>query len=294
MNLQKYNLTQDQIQYFIDHTAGYQPYIIDNTKQVVGRGAWPPPSPEYKWFYEQKAKSNATQIKHWGVGSHMVIDQTKVDQNTWDLMIAHNNSLRTMFNDFVKLAVDITPNPDLAIEIGCNDGGLLLSALENGCKRAIGYDFEPNHANIFKLLTEVTNYDISFANQGYNSLTHTMEQCESADLVIANAVMCHLSDPLHFIKFLSTITKKTLLLSCGVHRSPSGEMNINFHGKPKLYGYSEFPDVFTHHTTISYDLFVYSLKECGFKDIYEIECLESYPSSDWYYGQHKMGFVITK
>jgi 2-polyprenyl-3-methyl-5-hydroxy-6-metoxy-1,4-benzoquinol methylase len=294
MNLQKYNLTEDQIQNFIDHTAGYQPYILNDNLQVAGRGAWPPSTPEYKWFYDQKAKSNATQIKHWGVGSHMILDRTKVDAHTWDLMIAHNNSLRSMFNDFIKSAVDLTTDPELVIEIGCNDGGLLLTALEHGCKKAIGYDLEPNHAGVFKLLAEATKQDISFVNQGYNSLTHTMDQCEVADIVIANAVLPHLSDPLYFIKHLSTVTKKTLLISCGVHQAPKGEMNINFHGTPKVYGHSTFPDVFTHHTTISYDLFTYALKECGFKEIYEINHNNSYPNANWYYGQHNMGFIATK
>lgn len=293
MDLQKYNLTEEQKQFFINHTAGYQPFIIDEFREVVGRGAWPPPSPEYQWFYTQKAKSNATQVRHWGEGRHMVIDKNIVDSTTWNLMINHNQSLRSMFNDFVSLAIDNVSNPDLVVEIGCNDGGLLLYSLEKGCKRAIGYDFEPNHGKVFDLLKDVTNHNIQFINEGYDSLKHTMN-CEAADVVIANAVMCHLSDPLYFLKFLSTITKKILLISCGVHKASNGEMTINFHGRPKNYGYSEFPDVFTHHTTISYDLFIYSLKECGFNEIYEIDHNSSYPSKEWYYNQNNMGFIVTK
>lgn len=293
MDLRKYNLTEDQKSKFINATAGYQPFIIDNDKQVVGRGAWPPPTIENQWFYTQKAKSNATQTKHWGEGHYMVIDRNIVDNNTWNLMIKHNESLRCMFEDFITLVVDNTENPETVIEIGCNDGGLLLYALEKGCKHAIGYDFEPNHKNIFDLLKDVTNLDINYIHEGYNSLTHTMN-CEPADIVIANAVMCHLSDPLYFIKYLSSITKKSLLISCGVHRSTNGEMTINFHGRPKHYGSSEFPDVFTHHTTISYDLFTYSLKECGFNQIFEIDHDSRYPGKEWYYGQNNMGFIALK
>jgi hypothetical protein len=72
MDLRKYNLSATDIQYFIDNTAGYQPYIIDEQRQVAGRGAWPPPTPQYKWFYDQKAKSNESQVRHWGPGHHMV------------------------------------------------------------------------------------------------------------------------------------------------------------------------------------------------------------------------------
>ena len=294
MDLRKYNLTEDQKQYFIDHTAGYQPIIIDDNRQVVGRGAWPPPTPEYEWFYTQKAKSNATQTKHWGEGHHMVIDRNNIDSHIWNLMIPHNESLRFMFSDFINAAVSVTSDPDTVLEIGCNDGALLLSALEAGCQYAIGYDLEPQHSKVFELLNTITNNKIEFHNQSYNSLTHTLPNCKSADLVIANAVMCHLSDPLYFIKFLSTITNKTLLISCGVHIGESGDMTINFHGRPKQYGSSEFPDVFTHHTTISKDLFFYSLKECGFKNIYEISHRTGYPGEYWYYGQNNMGFIATK
>jgi SAM-dependent methyltransferase len=293
MDLRKYNLSATDIQYFIDNTAGYQPYIIDEQRQVAGRGAWPPPTPQYKWFYDQKAKSNESQVRHWGPGHHMVLDYNNVDSTTWELMITHNNSLRSMFDDFISLAIQSTNAPTSVIEIGCNDGALLLLALEKGCKEAIGYDFEINHANIFKILSKITHNKIKFVHEGYNSLTHTMN-CQPADIVIANAVMCHLSDPLHFIKYLSTITNKTLLISCGVHKGNTGEMTINFHGKPKHYGSSEFPDVFTHHTTISYDLFVYALKECGFKEIYEIEHNDTYPSKEWYYGQNNMGFIAVR
>jgi hypothetical protein len=294
MDLRKYNLTKEQKEYFIKHTAGYQPIIIDDTCQVVGRGAWPPPTSEYEWFYTQKAKSNATQIKHWGEGHHMVVDRNIVDGKVWNLMTTHNDTLRTMFNDFINSAINLTPDPNTVLEIGCNDGALLLSALEAGCKFAIGYDLESQHSKIFELLSTITNNKIEFHNQSYNSLAHTLPNCKSADLVIANAVMCHLSDPLHFIKFLSTITNKTLLISCGVHIGQKGEMTINFHGAPKRYGGTEFPDVFTHHTTISKDLFFYSLKECGFKDIYEIEHRDGYPSQQWYYGQNNMGFIAVK
>jgi|688.fasta_scaffold475930_2 hypothetical protein len=294
MDLRKYNLTEDQKQYFIDHTAGYQPIIIDDNRQVVGRGAWPPPTPEYEWFYTQKAKSNATQTKHWGEGHHMVIDRNNIDSRIWNLMITHNESLRFMFSDFINAAVSVTSDPDTVLEIGCNDGALLLSALEVGCQYAIGYDLEPQHSKVFELLNTITNNKIEFHNQSYNSLTHTLPNCKSADLVIANAVMCHLSDPLYFIKFLSTITNKTLLISCGVHIGESGDMTINFHGSPKRYGSAEFPDVFTHHTTISKDLFFYSLKECGFKNVYEISHRNGYPGEYWYYGQNNMGFIATK
>jgi len=294
MDLRKYNLTEEQKEYFIHHTAGYQPFIIDDTRQVVGRGAWPPPTSEYEWFYTQKAKSNATQIKHWGEGHHMVVDRTKVDAHVWSLMSQHNESLRLMFNDFINLAVDTGSNLASVLEIGCNDGALLLSALEAGCEHAIGYDLEPRHSKIFDLLSTITGNKIEFYNEGYNSLLHTLPNCKSADLVIANAVMCHLSDPLHFIKFLSTITNKLLLISCGVHIGQKDEMSINFHGTPKQYGATQFPDVFTHHTTISKELFLYSLKECGFKEIYEIGHRDGYPSQQWYYGQNNMGFIASK
>jgi SAM-dependent methyltransferase len=292
MDLRKFNLLPEDIKTFIDNTAGYQPFILDDNKQVVARGYWPPPAPEYNWFYEQKKKANEGQTAHWGPGRHMVLDKQHVTPHEWDIYSRHNDMHNNMFDGFIESALSLVDTPSTVLEIGCNDGSLLLKALEAGCTSAIGYDLEPQHAAIFDLWNKVTDYDIKFINESYNSDIHSLPNCSSADIVIANAIMCHLSDPLHFIKFLSSITNKVLLISCGVDTTDG--YTINFHGKPKRYGSGTFPNVFTHHTSISKPLFLYSLKECGFKNIYEIEHEPSWPPNNWYYGQNNMGFIATK
>lgn len=292
MDLRKFQLTEEDKEYFINHTAGYQPFRIDDEKQVVARGYWPPSRPEYDWFYQQKKLANETKTAHWSNGKHMVIDKTKSSDKDWNLYTHHNNLHNSMFEDFLDLAIGLVDDPMDVLEIGCNDGSLLLRALDKGCTKAIGYDMEKNHERIFDLWQKVTPYDIEFVHNKYNSIEHFMPNTKTADFVIANAVLCHVSDPLHFIKFLSGITNKVLLISCGVENKEG--FTINFHGNPKEYGSSVFPDVFTHHTTVSKDLFFYSLRECGFKNIYEIEHSDTYPPQFWYYGQNMMGFIATK
>lgn len=292
MDLRNFNLTTEQKDYFIEHTAGYQPFIIDDTRQVIARGYWPPPIPQYNWFYEQKKKSNEHQSAHWGKGSYMVADKNAMTDTEWQLYTQHNNFHQSMFDDFINSAISLSDEPMDVIDVGCNDGSMLLKALEAGCTKAVGYDLEPNHKPIFDLWKDVTGYDIEFVHRSYDSIRHTMDNVTPADFVIANAILCHVSDPLHFIKFLSSITNKVLLISCGVEDKEG--FTINFHGKPKHYGSSEFPDVFTHHTTITKELFFYSLRQCGFKDIYEIPHSNSYPPASWYYGQNMMGFIACK
>lgn len=292
MNLSKYNLTKEQKKYFISKSSGYQPFTIDENKQSIARGYWPPPTPEYQWFYDQKKKANKNMVSHWNGGGHMILDKNQVTENEWDKYVKHNNMHNDMFDTFIEGALSLVDTPETVIDVGCNDGSLLLRALEKGCKKGIGYDAAKEHRKIFNLWRDITNFDITFIPEKYNSETHCIPKCKSGDFVIANAILCHLSDPLHFIKFLSNITNKVLLISCGVENTDN--FTINYHGKPKQYGYGEFPNVFTHHTTISKSLFIYSLQECGFTEIYEIEHESTFPPEYWYYGQGMMGFIAKK
>jgi len=294
MDLRNFNLTEKQKGFFIENTAGYQPFRIDDNKQSIAKGYWPPPIPDYDWFYQQRENSKLSQRAeaHWSPGHYMVLDKNNISAREWDLYSIHNNMHNNMFDGFIKGAMSLLDKPSDVIEIGCNDGELLLRALEHGCTSAIGYDMHIQHKKVFDLWKKVTGYDIDFVNESYDSSIHSLPECKSADFVIANAIICHLSDPLHFIKFLSEITNKVLLISCGIDTTDG--YTINFHGKPKEYGSGEFPNVFTHHTSISKPLLMFALKECGFKDIYEIEHEESWPPTSWYFGQNNMGFIAVK
>jgi 2-polyprenyl-3-methyl-5-hydroxy-6-metoxy-1,4-benzoquinol methylase len=321
MDLRKFNLTEKQKKFFIENMAGYQPFRIDDNKQSIAKGYWPKQiqgydwfyrqqenknlwpwwmkemkrySQQYDWFYRQREKSKLSQRAeaHWSPGHYMVLDKNNISTDEWDLYSIHNSMHDNMFDSFINGAISLLDEPADVIEIGCNDGSLLLRALKNGCTSAIGYDMHLQHKKVFDLWKKVTDYDIDFVNESYDSSIHSLPECKSADFVIANAIICHLSDPLHFIKFLTGITNKVLLISCGIDNT-SG-YTINFHGKPKEYGNGEFPNVFTHHTSISKPLLLFALKECGFKDVYEIEHKESWPPTSWYYGQNNMGFIAVK
>ena len=63
MNLQKYNLTEEQKKFFINNSSGYQPFKVDSNRQSIARGYWPPPTPEHQWFYDQKKKANENKLR---------------------------------------------------------------------------------------------------------------------------------------------------------------------------------------------------------------------------------------
>lgn len=291
MDIRKYKLTEKQNEFFINNSSGYQPFIIDDNRQSIARGYWPPPQPGYQWFYDQKKKANESMTAHWNGGGHMILDRQNVDSSEWQKYVEHNIMHNDMFDAFIASALSVG-DIESVIDVGCNDGSLLLKCLEAGCKKGTGYDMAKEHGKIFDLWKDVTNFDIEFIHEKYDSELHTIPGCQSADFVIANAILCHVSDPLYFIKFLSKITNKVLLISCGVENKDG--FTINFHGKPKQYGHGEFPNVFTHHTTVSKSLFTYALKECGFKDVFEIERENTWPPDYWYYGQNMMGFIAVK
>jgi hypothetical protein len=104
--------------------------------------------------------------------------------------------------------------------------------------------------------------------------THTIPNAASADIVISSAIMCHLSDPLEYLTFLASITKKALLLFTSIDEADT--YHIIYDGAKTFFPDSRFPYCFDTNTHISKGLLLFGLKDLGFSRIIEIPYANSW------------------
>lgn len=296
MDLTPYNLSDQNIADFTKCTAGYQAFILNDSTLSMCRSFWPPNTPEFKLFYERKQKAYDGTLErshgHKNDGSHMVINKTESTPFEWNYYYQHNKKMLTMNDNLIELSsrfiADISSST--VLDVGCNDGSLLFSALKYGYKSGIGFDQE-DHSKCIEFVQSVTKLDGKFIQTQYDMYTHRFSNHVEADFVICSAVLPHISDPVYFLDSLSKMTNKVLLLSGGIS-SESGK-KIIYGGKPSRYG-GKFPAGFTHANKITKELLEYSLTECGFSKIYEIEREQTWPDKYWYEEQGNSAIIAIK
>lgn len=260
MDLRSFNLTESQI-LMGKQFLGYQPFIISDNVQT-GNG--------YACVY--------------GEGSPVVMEKDNVSEDEWGKFTEANARMRKMYDDWIDAICAIVD--DLSglsvVDTGCNSGYFLYRFWERGIRKCVGYDRSDMTAAI-NLLNRITGYKIRFVHEPYNPLTHKIKGCDKYDITVSSAIMCHLSDPLYYISFLGSITRKALLL----HTSVSEEKRyIVSYGKPNRY-YKEdpFPVCFDNDVTLSRGLLFESLRLAGFRHIQEVEYNPEWLLWKWFRSQ---------
>ncbi|MBI4266917.1 MAG: DUF1698 domain-containing protein [Chloroflexi bacterium] len=260
MDLRRYNLTEKQILEARKY-LNYQPFVIsDNIQTGVA----------YGFLY--------------GEGNPMVMEKGEVTEDEWEKFTDANGRMRKMYDDWIDAtAAAVGGLSGLSVaDMGCNTGYFLYRFMEKGASKCVGYD-RGNHADAFKFLNRITGDEVHFVHKAYNPLTHQARGYHKFDVVISSAVMCHLSDPLNYLSFLASHTKKALLL----HTMVSDEDAYNVaYGKPNRYYKNDpFPICFDNHVTISHGLLLESLRLAGFSHVQEIEYCDAWLPWDWYHYQ---------
>lgn len=268
MDLRKYQPTKRQIEEFKKSASAYQPFILNDNCQT-GVAA--------KWIYGFEKK---------------LMERDKVSSKSWKQFIEINSKMRKMYDDWIDHISNYVENvTDLSVvDIACNDGYFLFRFLENGVKNALGYDRDGGRSIAINLLNDITGLRVRFINEPYSSMTHTIRGIEEADIVIASAIMLHLSDPLYFLNFLSSITKKILFLFTSI--DDNSDFRITYHGKVRKYHDDPFPICFNTNSAVSRPLFEFGVRELGFKKIIELEHQKGWLPEHWY-KKYKF-FIILK
>jgi len=296
MDLTEYNLSHQHISDFEDVTAGYQSFILNSDVISICRSYWPPNTPEFSLFYKRKQQCyDATPENshgHKNRGSYMVLKKQDVTEFEWKYYHNHNSRMIRMNNDLINAAIKFLPNVSnsTVLDVGCNDGSLLFEALKHGFASGVGFDQE-DHSACVSLLSGITNLNGKFVQNQYDMYNHKFSHTYVADMLICSAVLPHISDPIYFLDSLSKMTNKVLLLTGGIS-SESGK-KIIYDGKPNKYG-GKFPTGFTHSNKITKELLGYSLQECGFKQIFDVEWQSMWPERFWYENQGNSAIIAIK
>lgn len=191
-----------------------------------------------------------------------------------------------MYQDWARALWDLS-GVDLkqasVFEIGCNTGYLLFSLKEQGAGHCVGID-QADLDRQHSILKQVTGiHDIEFRKGRWCSETHSIDglgQEEQFDLVICTAFAQHTSDPLHLIRELSRRTRRAMLLHTSVGYLNTG-MTIRYRSMEhhETWG-GQFPN--NLDTRVSRKLLMWSLRQCGFKEIVQLEYSRKWLPRLWY------------
>jgi len=257
MDLRRFNLTKEQV-LEAKQFLGYQPFIISDNVQT-GNG--------YACVY--------------GEGSPVVMEKDNVSEDEWGKFTEANARMRKMYDDWIDATCAVVG--DLSnlsvVDTACNEGYFLYRFWERGIRKCVGYD-RGDMTPAINLLNQITGYKIRFVHEPYNPLTHKIKDCDKYDIAVSSAIMCHLSDPLYYISFLASITRKALLLHTRV--SEEDGYIVSYGKANKYYKEDPFPVCFDNDVTISRGLFFESLRLAGFAHIQEMEYSDEWLPWDWY------------
>lgn len=260
MDLRRFNLTEKQV-LMAKKLLDYQPFIISDNIQT-GNG--------YAYLY--------------GEGRPAVMEKDSCSEEEWEKFTEANARMRKMYDDWVEATSAVVG--DLSklsvVDVACNNGYFLYRFWEKGIRKCVGYDRGDCSFGI-SLLNNITGYKVRFVHEPYNPLTHKIKGCGKYDIVVSSAIMCHLSDPLNYISFLASITRKVLLLHTRVSEEDGyivsyGKANKYWRGDP-------FPVCFDNDVTMSRGLLFKSLRLAGFRHIQEIKYNDEWLPWDWYHWQ---------
>ncbi|MDD1700435.1 MAG: hypothetical protein LUQ04_06535 [Methanoregula sp.] len=263
MNLKKYRPSSSQIQSLIGDGC-YQPFIFSD-EFISGIG--------YSWVTGELiiAMDKANDIAYRWQAPNMPLKRIKnyITDENWELFVDCNTRLRNMYDSWINHTLNALDFPlDYSVvDTASNAGYFLYKFKEKEAGTCIGYDLL-DFSNVFSTLNTLTGYNVKFFNKSYDMTSHTIPDSSPADIVISCAIMCHLSDPLNYLAFLGSITKKALLLFTSVDDTDT--FQIIYDGAKAFYPDARFPNCFDANTRISKGVLLFGLKELGFSEIIEL------------------------
>lgn len=210
-------------------------------------------------------------------------DDPKKFKRFWDF----SERTGTMYQGWCQALCELSgikPREASVFEIACNTGYLLRWFNMRGGQTCVGIDKSDELARQRSILNDVTDvHNIDFREGRWSSETHSiqgLDDNEKFDFVICSAFAQHISDPLHLIRELSKRTNRAMLLHTLIGNISLG-MNIKY--VPAAH-HEKWGDTFPNNldTKVTRKLLMWSLKECGFKEIIQLKNSRTWLPWWWY------------
>jgi SAM-dependent methyltransferase len=253
MDLRHFHPSDEQIE-AATQLLRYQPFILDEDRHT---------GVAYSWLY------NADPTK--ASPDDFLFDRRSITQDVWNKAYDANRRLASLYDKLVERIVQNCPPDGSYLDVGCNTGYFPVRASLAGIRTAVGLD-PADQAPTFQLLNQITGSSARFVAGQYDSASHTLETQEnfgpqSFDVVSSCALLCHVSDPLHFLKAIAQLASKALLLWSGFMESD--ELLIRYN-PPDKFCACDFPNGFDDGTSISRGLLLLTMSKLGFANWEEV------------------------
>src|ERR1051326_7099779 len=201
MDLRQFNPSRERVEEAA-RLLRYQPFILDDDRHT---------GVAHTWLHSP----DPTAV----TADDFFFDKRIVSRETWDEACDANRRLATMYDAFIDRIVDVCPREGSYLDVACNTGYFPVRASLAGIRTAAGIDLG-DFSEAFQLLNEITGSAARFAIGGYDSAAHTLTLPRdlglfSYDVVSSSAFLCHLPDPLHFLKAMADIARKAIFVWSG-------------------------------------------------------------------------------
>jgi hypothetical protein len=214
-------------------------------------------------------------------GDRLRFDRRRCGDECYRRAARVNAQLAAMYDSFARTLADVAGDGSY-LDLCCNSGYLPVRVSHFGVRASFGCDLGDFSA-CFSLLNAVTGSTASFFRCRYDPTTHrvvfpTSPPRPRFDVVSSLAFLCHVPDPLHFLRALADLASKAVFIWTGVIES--NELLIRYN-PPQVFSDEPFPNGFDSGTAISTGLLRLAMKECGLSRCEELPWQPGWLPPDW-------------
>lgn len=137
------------------------------------------------------------------------------------------------------------------LDVGCANGYFCFEAEARGAGRVVGVELRESRFNHAQILKSIRSSSVDFLNMDITTHPFT----ESFDYVLLLNVIHHLPDPIHVLRYLTTITRKRLIVEFPTFSDPkykkAAGIRFSFlYNRFPLIGVSSLSDKWTDQTFV--------------------------------------------